>query len=192
MVNTNWTHPSLTADDVGGDPVEFVVRKSRQVAVNAIEEGWDGPPFDPFELADILNICVEPNGYINDAMLVPVGNKFRIEYNPTRSQSRIRFSIAHEIAHTLFPDCKKEVRHRLANDEIRGDQWQLEMLCNIGAGELLMPFGHLELDTSTRVSIDDILDMRNKFGVSTEGCSFTFRPNFKKTVPRICCVETIT
>ena len=59
-----------------------------------------------------LNISVIPNSEIYDARVVEKNKQFQIEYNPNKSQTRIRFSLAHEIAHTLFPDCARMIRNR--------------------------------------------------------------------------------
>jgi hypothetical protein len=75
--------------------------------LTALERGWQGPPFDPFKLADILGVDTIPNADVFDARVVPVSSdRFLIEYNPDKPRSRVRFSLAHELAHTLFPDCK--------------------------------------------------------------------------------------
>ena len=74
-------------------------------------------------------------------MVFDSGDAGRIEYNPNRPRERRRYSVAHEIAHTLFPDCAKRVRHRGSHHGKRpgSDDWQLEALCNIAAAEILMP-----------------------------------------------------
>ena len=75
--------------------------------------------------------------------------------------------MAHEIAHTLFPDCAETVRNRAPSDALREDDWELELLCNIGAAELLMPTGYTDLENEG-VDIDNILSLRRKFDVSIE------------------------
>src|SRR5207247_2110885 len=149
--------------------ISLMLKKASFVALNAMQEGWKGPPFDPFALAELLHINAVPNSEILDARTVPAGgDHVRIEYNPSRPRARIRYSIAHEIAHTFFPDAAKQVRNRAARGDYSGDEWELEMLCNLGAAELLMPTGSL-LDLQDRhVSIQDVLEFREKFEVSTE------------------------
>jgi hypothetical protein len=80
----------------------------------------------------------------------------------------VRFSLAHEIAHTLFPDCGKIVRNRAARHEFSGDEWQLEMLCNIAASELLMPDSTFATLAEKRPLIDELMGLRVTFDVSTE------------------------
>jgi Zn-dependent peptidase ImmA (M78 family)/O-acetyl-ADP-ribose deacetylase (regulator of RNase III) len=93
--------------------------------------------------------------------------KVEIEYNPNLPRNRIRFSIAHEIAHTLFNDHVKTIRNR-GGERLRPDDWQLELLCNVSAAEILMPAGpSLELKQAP-TSIEEILRGRKKFDVSIE------------------------
>lgn len=151
------------------DPVEIITDHTRRLALDAIDNGWPGPPYDPVDLADRLGIAVQPNDSIVDAQTVPLGvDSFRIDFNPNMSPARVRFSIAHEIAHTFFPDCAQEVRHRNSRSGKVADAWQLETLCNIGAAEILMPLGRLgEVDQSA-LTIENILRKRDELDVSTE------------------------
>jgi hypothetical protein len=95
-----------------------------------------------------------------------------IAYNPNRPKGRLRFSIAHEVAHALFPGVAEVVRHRTPvgalPDVSESDEYELELLCNIVAGELLLPTeavaGLLEIDTD----IDFIMETRRRWDVSTE------------------------
>jgi Zn-dependent peptidase ImmA (M78 family) len=49
-----------------------------------------------------------------------------------------------------------------------GDDWQLEMLCNIAAAEFLMPIGSLGAIGHEDLNIDRILELRKEYDVSTE------------------------
>jgi hypothetical protein len=164
-----WTHSSVKPLAEIGDPVTAIVTRANQLVLDAVERGWRGPPFDTFELANILGFVIIPCEGVSDARLMPLPNKrYQIEYNPNQPRSRIRFSIAHEIAHTLFPDCRERVRDRSARREMARDDWQLEMLCNIGAAELLMPIGSFPEVGEADFSIDHLLKLREQFQVSTE------------------------
>jgi len=128
-----------------------------------------GPPFDPIHLADLLSIDVVARADVTDAQTVPLGaNRARIEFNPNRPRGRVRYSIAHEIAHTFFPDCADQIRQRARHEEMSGDEWQLEALCNIGAAEILMPFGALPSFTEENVGLEELLLIQRNFDVSTE------------------------
>ncbi len=91
-----------------------------------------------------------------------------IEFNPNRPTRRVRFSVAHELAHTLFPDWKERVRERLTHEQMSGSGWQLEMLCNIGAAEILMPTGSFTELRREGPSVETLLKLRDKYDVSTE------------------------
>ena len=106
-----------------------------------------------------------------DAGIIPAGSsRALIEYNPNRTRGRVRFSIAHEIAHTLFPDYIQRIRNRAQIVHTESDDWQLELLCNIAAAEFLMPVGN-EIDSKTVVTIDNLLKLQKQFDVSTEAIS---------------------
>lgn len=165
-----WTNPSVlamrsTAD--GGNPLDLIEQRARDVVLDAMERGWKGPPYDPFELADSLGIELVARQDIEDARLVAIDGRPRIEFNPARRPARVRFSIAHEIGHFLFPDYTERVRYRDATQR-RGDDWQLEVLCNIAAAEFLMPVGAFPIAESENLSLPHLLDQRTRFAVSTE------------------------
>ena len=165
-----WTNPSVTSliRDTDGDPIQTITDKARALALDAIEKGWVGPPYDPFSLAELLRIRVIPREDIADARTVPSATGFVVEYNPNRPRVRIRYSLCHEIAHTLFPDSHQRVQHRLTHDMMKGDDWQLEMLCNIAASELAMPVGSFPALSAEQISIDTVINLRKQFDVSAE------------------------
>lgn len=162
-----WTHLSVIALGAS-DPVEEIRARAQSTVLDAIEKGWQGPPYDPSQLAEILGIQLKPNPDVFDACTSSRSGHFVIDFNPLRPQARLRFSLAHEIAHTLFPDCAAEIRHRATHEQMSGDAWQLEMLCNVGAAEILMPLGVFPSDTQLLPNVETILDLRRKFMVSAE------------------------
>lgn len=146
-----------------------IAEQARSLVFEAMAVGWSGPPFDPFQLADFLGIPVVPTGDVSDARTIPrQAGRVQIEFNPNRSRARVRYSIAHELAHTLFPDCHRRVRNRLKREHLDPEDWQLEMLCNIGAAELLMPVGSFPTLTEEHLSIDRLMALREEFSVSSE------------------------
>ena len=166
-----WTNPSVLALANGADPVQAIEIKARELALKAMDDGWGGPPFDPLALAEWLGIAIEARSDIPDARLVPSDKgKLLLEYNPMRPRGRLRFSIAHEIAHTLFADCADDVRHRGASPDEGKDNWQLEVLCNLGAAELLMPLGSFSQLAGESLSINTVMEVRKSFDVSVEAC----------------------
>lgn len=165
-----WGSPSVKGMAGGEDPIAAVTARARRMVVKAMDDGWSGPPYEPARLAQILGMDVRQSEDIADARLVPGGEGARptIEYNPNRPRTRVRFSIAHEIAHTLFPDHAERIRNRSYDTALNTDR-EVEMLCNMAAAEILMPVapggGGLETVPPT---MEGIVHMRDKFGVSTE------------------------
>ncbi len=164
-----WNNQSVTTISMTGNPLEDIQNKAREVVFSAMQKGWSGPPFDPFGLADILKITVIASEDVLDARMIPTrGGKLTIEYNPNRPKARIRYSIAHEIAHTLFPDCAQRVRERHRREEMKQGDWKVEMLCNIGAAEFLMPIGSFPDLAKKSINIDILMDLRKQYEVSVE------------------------
>ena len=163
-----WTNRSVIALAGDRDPIAEVTSRARSIVLDAMEEGWTGPPYDPFALAEFLGIPTLALEDVPDARVGYRSGSFSVEYNPNRQRSRIRFSIAHEIGHTLFPDCSDLVRNRVALKKAELDEWQLELLCNLAAAEFLMPIGALHDLQSQVMTMDAVLWMQQQFEVSTE------------------------
>jgi len=161
----NWTHASVLRFADGRDPIAAVEEAAQRKVLQALDSGWQGPPFNPLALADLLQIPVEANAEVRDARAVPNNGGVKIQFNPTQPRERVRFSIAHEVAHTLFPDVAEAVRHR--GGDLEPDNWQLEMLCNIAAAEFIMPIGSLPPSDNVP-SLEALLVERRKFDVSAE------------------------
>lgn len=165
MAAIRWTHPSVRTLKVS-DPRAAVEALARELALGAIEAGWAGPPFDPLELAKMQRIEVVATDTVPDARLIP-GTRPRIEFNPNKPRARIRFSLAHEMAHTLFPDWKEAARSRGGPEShAADDDWQLELLCNVAAAELLMPAG--ALPQSIGQDFTELMNLSKTFDVSPE------------------------
>ena len=174
MASVDWTHPSVKAllqESGAHDPYSAMEDRARGLTLSALEQGWKGPPYDPFYLADVLGIETVARQDLEDARLVPVaGGKARIEFNPNRRPARIRFSVAHELGHFLLSDFAEQIRFRNRSHGEPGgsDDWQLESVCNVAAAELLMPAGAFPLADTGDLSLPHLLDLRKPFGVSTE------------------------
>lgn len=164
-----WTNVSVKKLTSSDDPINVVLDKVREVIINASDMGFTGPPYDPFKIANFMGVKILPKHDVSDAILISIPDgKFLIEYNPNHSKSRIRFSIAHELTHLLFPDCDKEIRNRDLQKNYSRDNWQLEMLCNIGASEFLMPIGSFPDLKKEEITIGNYINLRNRYNVSTE------------------------
>lgn len=160
-----WTNRSALALASGADPVLAVQEAAQGLVLRAREAGWDGPPFNPMKIVEMLGARTSANASISDARLLASPEGPVVEYNPQQPRERVRFSIAHEVAHMLFPDWRDEVRNRGGNSS--GDDWQLEMLCNIAASEFVLPIGSLPQGFET-ASIEDLMRERRRYDVSAE------------------------
>lgn len=165
MASIDWTNASVLRFAGDRDPVAAIEEAAREGVLAALDAGWKGPPFNPIALADIRGIPVEANADVRDARTVATGDQVRIQFNPTQPRERVRFSIAHEVAHTLFEDVAEAVRHR--GGDRSPDDWQLEMLCNIAAAEFVMPVGSLGAIERVR-PIEELMTERRRFDVSAE------------------------
>ena len=170
MQARSWKSQSVRKMAGGEDPIDAVMSRARQMVVRAMDDGWSGPPYEPTRLAGHLGMAIRQNEDVPDARLVPGDDgRATVEYNPNRPQTRIRFSIAHEIAHTLFPDHAEKIRNRSYDTALNTDQ-EVETLCNMAAAEILMPVIPDSGDSlgTIPLTMADIVHMRDRFGVSTE------------------------
>jgi hypothetical protein len=227
-----WTNASVRAFAEGADPLLAAASAARRLLEASVAAGVPAPPVDPFALAKLLGLRLRPANDVADAEILadpelgsqatPGGHRtaplarfvlsderLTIAYNPTRPRGRLRFSVAHEIAHALFPDVADVVRQRTPTGAVRprltapsaipgtasflaeptrseaeetatalgraelgtadtGDGWELELLCNVIAAELLMPAeavaGLADIDTD----IDFLMGVRRQWDISTE------------------------
>lgn len=133
--------------------------------------GWTGPPFDPIIAASLHDIKDRASSAIQqDALLRPVdhGKRFEIVWNDRAPVTRRNFTIAHEIAHTFFPDCAEHVRYRGEAHVCDRDK-PLEILCDIGAAEILLPLPEFRDDVHAQgVSLDTLEVLRARYVASRE------------------------
>lgn len=171
MIETKgkWSNQSVKKLANDEDPISYIAHKARQLVLDGMEQGLAGPPINLFELAKLININIVPAHTVQDARIIPKETGgFQIEFNPNRPTGRIRFSIAHEISHTFFPDCSESIHNRLLKNQIENDDWEMEMLCNIGAAEILMPLGTFPTLNNSELTIDSLVCLQKKFDVSIE------------------------
>ncbi len=106
-----------------------------------------------------------------DAEIVPDGTGgVTMRVNLDRPETRQRFSVAHEISHTFFPDyttkpwCRPDARYRDRNDP---DEF-LEMLCDIAAAELLFPQPWFSQDAAAITDAVGLLGLVTNYQASRE------------------------
>ena len=49
-----WTNASVRLLAGQDDPVEVVLKRAREIVLQAMDQGWSGPPFDPIALSGLL------------------------------------------------------------------------------------------------------------------------------------------
>ncbi|MEO5914959.1 MAG: ImmA/IrrE family metallo-endopeptidase [Luteolibacter sp.] len=151
----------------GETPSDVIRRKAKEV-INKHRHLWKGPPFCPFALADLEGVIVEPApcDIRSDGRIFPKGKDVYIQYNADQSKERINFTICHELAHTLFPDCYKRERRRTPAEKA---EWEFENLCNIAASEFLFPEEEFSFEIgSSPLGANQIANIAARFGASID------------------------
>lgn len=146
-------------------------KKCRELVASAKRDGWKGPPFDPHLLASLQGIRVRKVHHEIGGEARVFGNSTGvfIEYREDLAlPERLRFSIFHEIAHTLFPDCYQQIRHLGEESSSEVDR-DFERLCDIGASEMLFPLSEFSEDLGkTNVHLDDVCDLKLRYAASID------------------------
>lgn len=172
MNDKRWTNKSVLNLANGEDPLHV----ARNVAAGLVEEaqslGVAGPPVDVFALAVGKGISLKATHDLADAQILPTVDGLSILYNPNRPRGRLRFSVAHELAHATFPDVAEQPRHRTSSGSIEGaadsDDWELELMCDVIASELLLPAHAVDGILNVDPDIDFLMEVRRRWDVSIE------------------------
>lgn len=125
------------------DPFEAVRIKARAVVQEFTSSFPESPPFNVKAIASLrgLHWSDDDPRFSADSEIAPEdGGRVVLRVNSARPETRQRFSICHEIGHTLFPDYQLAVRCRKAIDRAFADPNDLlETLCDTAASELMFP-----------------------------------------------------
>jgi Zn-dependent peptidase ImmA (M78 family) len=127
-------------------------------------------PFDPRACAQHFGLTVEgtdlPGGL--SGRLSFFGDTPQIEFNRAHPEARVRFTIAHELAHLCFLDNKPIFpRERGEIDGVPTAQQREERLCDLIAAELLMPAARFRrIAGAVKPSIGSLRHLKELFGVS--------------------------
>src|SRR5260221_479592 len=92
-----WTNKSVLALAGGEDPIVAIERKARDLVLHARDQGWNGPPFNPIFIADLLKIPITANASVADACIVATDVKLQIQFNPTQVRERVPSPLLREI-----------------------------------------------------------------------------------------------
>ena len=130
-------------------------------------------PIDLLAVARQVHAVVEEREMIPEAAMTPDGEGFRIHLQSNFSllpgaRTRQRFSLAHEIAHTLFFELRDGLL-KARRDAPTGER--LEGACHKGAALLLVPTNFLRKELRSHANATDaayILRLARQFDVSPE------------------------
>lgn len=176
------------------DPEAAIRRKAAALLDRFVQEF--GEPDVPISMEVLASICGITRSddapvHSDDAELVPDGKGgMTMRVNPDRPETRQRFSIAHEISHTFFPNystkewCRADARYRSRENP---DEY-LEMLCDVGAAELLFPQPWFGRSAATVSSAAGLVDLATAFHGSREA---TMR-RYAETSPESLAVSYFT
>ena len=172
--NPSVVHLMEVHREVSQDPEEIIRHLARNEIADARNYGLNGPPFDPRILASIMGIQHEESKQLihsEDAELQPIEKESKdliIRYNPDKPKARQNFSIAHEIAHTLFPEYRNQYKANHKIGKFNPDS-EVEFLCDLGASELIMPTPKFDLDVrSMGVSLKSLQQLSKLYEASLE------------------------
>lgn len=159
---------ALMTEALDGETPADVVRRKARAIVAKHSHLWKGPPFCPFGLADLEGIKVQeaPCDIRSDGRIFNLGAQVYIQYAQGQSMERIRFTICHELAHTLFGDCFKRERRRSQSEK---SDHEFENLCHIGASEFLFPIDAFSTDLGTaKVQAVRIKELASRYKASVD------------------------
>jgi hypothetical protein len=158
----------------------FTIRMQARLLLEELSK-FSGLPPHPFErlkiLASLKGIKIKPMDIESqrrekrDAVLYPVSSGRVILYNPNRPPSRILFTLAHEIIHTLFPNSGGARFRSITNPESR-EASELERLCDLGAAELVLPLEEFRKLANGDYSLSNTARLMDLFGTSFEATTF--------------------
>lgn len=123
-------------------------------------------------LASLMGIkCTPIASGIEEGAIIPYKGRFQIFYRDDKTLERQNFTIAHELAHTLFPDFLKCIV--LNEDTTEKQDKAFEKLCDIGASEFLMPYDGIMRDLSEdKLVLGKIFALHKKYNVSIEALCY--------------------
>lgn len=124
----------------------------------------------------------------DDAELVPDrSGAVTMRVNPDRPETRQRFSIAHEISHTFLPGyitkawCRTDARYRDRNNP---DDY-IEMLCDIGAAELIFPAPWFSRDAEQANDAPGLIELAKTYRASREATIRRFAETSSKPLSAV-------
>lgn len=141
MATKSWTEPlvlGLMAEAQTSDPREAIEAYAEKLRLDADQEEL---PVDVEMIASVKGVRPRrgPHDFAG-RIYAEADGQLVMDLNAEDSQERQRFTCAHEMMHTAFPNFSEERRYRLdATVESKPLNQEEEFLCDLGAAALLMP-----------------------------------------------------
>lgn len=188
----------------GSNSPEFAIVQAVKATFPELKDA--SPPIDPFRLAlhrkvkEIISADIKADGEIS----LTSDSSYVIHLNAKHPETRKRFTVGHEIGHTLFFDLEGQTgsRFRVVDagvDSLLPD-WGEEYLCNVASAEILMPF----ISFSARMrnlppTTKTILQLSKEFNISLQATarrvvqlsSFKLMVCMWEYKPAVNCYETL-
>jgi len=173
------------------DASEAIRAKARElIDLHVASFGEPSLPISVDVLASLRSISRSEEAPVHspDAELVPDGRGgVTMRVNTDRPETRQRFSVAHEISHTFFPDfeskawCRTDARYRSRENP----EDFLEMLCDIGAAELLFPQPWFGRDAAAVTDATGIITLASTYHASREAAIRRFAETSPESVAAV-------
>lgn len=171
LIVTAPHHPSISGL-IAAEPEARTAQDAFLIRVRRLIDqhralGWSGPPFDVHLLASLCGFRVNiVDRLAGGADACISGNVITVIQT---ARVRQRFSIAHEISHTVFPDFGTSNVPKFWSYAVEAAS-PVEKLCQLGAAEFLMPEREFRHHLVGEYSVELIDDIRRTFNVSLEAC----------------------
>jgi hypothetical protein len=122
--------------------LQGAIEKAAETTRGHLRHGPATIPIDVFRLATQRKVRVS-NDLVGksceEGLLIPLNGGYRVRLKKSSTESRRRFSLAHELGHTLFyRDSGNGPRHQIGVLNTR-ERTAEERICNLFASALLMP-----------------------------------------------------
>jgi Zn-dependent peptidase ImmA (M78 family) len=166
-----WTEPLVIKliKRNGGHPPERIIEDYARGLL--AEAGQDGLPIDVDGIASLQGIKRRlRSADFAGRIYADESGQLLMDLNADDSDSRQRFTVAHELMHTAFPGFRKESRYRLdhsvgGHSRTRAEE---EYLCDLGAAALLMPRDIVARDFSLESGLGAVEALADGAQVSLE------------------------
>jgi Zn-dependent peptidase ImmA (M78 family) len=141
MATKTWTEPlvlGLMAEAQTADPREAIEAYAEKLRRDGRQNSL---PVDVEMIASVKGVRSRRGSHdFAGRIYVEADGQLVMDLNATDSEARQRFTCAHEMMHTAFPNFTEEKRYRLDTSvESKPLNQEEEYLCDLGAAALLMP-----------------------------------------------------